>query len=113
MMKKIKFPIFLLIVFLTISGFLFQRYKTKRIDALLGANKTKIEELYKATGYLEEEVNPEHLEEEIQELIKEEKIRPKGKVLRLTINGSVRKQILWLADEGDGYYVIEALDSMR
>jgi len=103
-----------IILFALIAIFIFNRFKTKRIDHLIGVNQQAIE---KQLNYPNElvtlvKMDTSTVNEQIKELLKTKSLTS-PLVLKYTLTGSVRKQLIWLINEGNGYYVVEAIDTNR
>lgn len=113
MKRKIIISIAIILLAL-ISIFIYNRFKTKRLHYLIGANQQEVEE---QLNYPNEHVtlatiDTSTVNERIKEHLKTKSLTS-PQVLRYTLTGSVRKQKVWLINEGNGYYVVEAIDTNK
>jgi hypothetical protein len=101
------------VILIAVSLFLYMRFKTKRIDHMIGYNQTELEQQinYPNNHTQLEEVDISKLDNDILEIIMKKGLDTEKPILRYTLSGSVRKSLFWLIDEGTGYKVIEALDT--
>ncbi|HAA13707.1 MAG TPA: hypothetical protein DCE41_19245 [Cytophagales bacterium] len=111
MKKKIRFSI-LLILLGVLSVFIYNRYKTKRIEHLIGADRATIEEMigFPSERSTLESILWEDVEEGVKKRMETTNVSTDQPILKYTSSGSVRKLVFWLVDQGDGYYVVEALE---
>ena len=112
-MKRIIFSLITLTIIIVFSVYIYNSYKTRRIEHIIGANQYKLE---KYLGYPNnmvalDSIANDLVEDRIRELTKIMNLRTNKKLLRYTIKGNVRKEVYWLMDQGDGYYVIEAVNT--
>jgi hypothetical protein len=112
-MKKALLFLLLVATILAISIFIYNRYKTKRIDEIIGANQYRIEEYLNFPAAVVEldSVTIDNVESRIQKILNSKNIKTNKKLLRYTLKGSIRKEVYWLVDQGSGYYVIEAINT--
>lgn len=112
-MKRIIFSLILLTIIIVFSIFIYNRYKTRRIEHIIGANQYRLEEYLDYPNDLVklDSIASDLVEDSMRELIEIMNLRTNKKLLRYTIKGNVRKEVYWLMDQGDGYYVIEAVNT--
>ncbi len=94
------------------STFIYHRYKTKRIEEIIGTNQFRLEEYlhYPNENVTIESLDINDADKRIKDLLNERDIATTKPILLYTVTGSVRKQQYWLVDKDEGYYVIEAID---
>lgn len=114
-MKKYTFLSISIVVLILLVFFTYYRYKTKRIEHIIGANQYSIEEYL---GHPNDKVTVDKIDindvsKRIKEIIDNDNINTSQPILRYTLTGNIRKRIFWLIDQGDGYYVVEAIDTNK
>ena len=104
-----------LIIIILVGFFIFNRYKTKRIEYIIGADQSTVEEYLNYPNELvtRDKIDPNIVDDRVKEILKNKDLDSSQPFLRYTLTGSIRKQIYWLVDQGDGYYVIEAIDTNK
>jgi len=104
-----------LILISSLSLFVYNRYKTKRLERFIGVEKHKVEEFIdiQKHGVSIEKISFEEIDNRVLEIIKTKKLKTTQPILRYTKTGEIFIIIFWLIDEGDGYYVIEAISTTK
>ena len=105
----------LLILIVVITVFTYNRYKTKRIEHLIGANQLRIEEVLEFPNDITtlDRIDLEDLDNRVKKIINSENLSTNKPILRYTMTGMIRKHVFWLLDQGEGYYVVEAIDTNK
>ena len=104
-----------IILIILFSIFIYNRFKTKRIEHIIGANQLRVEEFINFPNERASlnKIDSNDLDDRIKEIIKNDELRTTQPFLRYTLNGDIRKLQFWLMDQGDGYYVIEAINTNK